>query len=443
MPNLFQIFATGLCVCIVLADEKYMWNRHVWDIPIPKLAAAGQIAMAAKLLFTLASFFTRQSLLCFYYRLVSDSGMQKFRIALHISNLFNLCVCISFIFLTIFQCIPVKAYWIYPPSGNCSDEGKTTLGAGVINCVADLLITTLPIPMVMRLKMRSRQRLAVVSLLALGFIVTIAGIVRTFFIWIAFMASYDETWFSYPLWIAAAVEIDLAVITACAPSLRPLIATYARPLVTSISKRSRAGTQEPSGEASRQLDFGSQGRGAKNGKALETIEMEQIAESASDSSQAAILLIEAAPLSTDEADAIAGDGKHDSISRSMKSGRSLHRSIHVRQSSDILHSDVPIPARQQPPPTTPPRTPPRSERPPESPFAQAGHLSSMYGSRRGTPEPDQEIRGKRSREWNWPLREELISRYASTPASEGHSSIAPKELNLKPAGIERLGESVE
>lgn len=57
--------------------------------------------MAAKLLFTLASYFTRQSLLCFYYRLVSDSGMHRFRIALHPANLFNISVCIAFVFLRI------------------------------------------------------------------------------------------------------------------------------------------------------------------------------------------------------------------------------------------------------------------------------------------------------------------------------------------------------
>lgn len=134
---------------------------HVWDIPPSALAHVGQVATAAKLLFTLASFSTRQSLLCFYYRIVSDSGMHIFHIALHAANLFNLSVCIAFVFLTIFQCIPVEAYRIHPPTGKCLYEGKVTLAAGVISCFADLLITTLPIPMVLRLQMRLRQRLAV------------------------------------------------------------------------------------------------------------------------------------------------------------------------------------------------------------------------------------------------------------------------------------------
>ena len=86
------------------------------------------------------------------------------------------------------------------------------LSGGSINCFSDLLTTLLPIPIVMRLQMPLRQRVGVCILLCMGLIVTIAGVIRTYFIWKSLMASYDETWFAYPLWIAAAVEIDLAVV---------------------------------------------------------------------------------------------------------------------------------------------------------------------------------------------------------------------------------------
>ena len=63
-------------------------------------------------------------------------------------------------------------------SDKCLDEGKVTLAAGIINCFADLLVTALPIPMVMRLQMPIGQRLGVAVLLGLGFIVTLAGVIR-------------------------------------------------------------------------------------------------------------------------------------------------------------------------------------------------------------------------------------------------------------------------
>jgi hypothetical protein len=61
--------------------------------------------------------------------------------------------------------------------------------------------------------MPRQQRVAVVILFSLGFIVTIAGIVRTWYIYKSLIAEYDITWYAYPLWIAAAVEIDLGVVS--------------------------------------------------------------------------------------------------------------------------------------------------------------------------------------------------------------------------------------
>lgn len=110
---------------------------------------------------------------------------------------------------------PVQAYWVFPPiaGSKCMDEGTTTLTIGIFNCLADLTTTLLPIPLVMRLKMPLKQRIEVCFLLGLGFVVTIAGIVRTYFIWKSLIDSWDTTWYSYPLWIAAAIEIDVAVVS--------------------------------------------------------------------------------------------------------------------------------------------------------------------------------------------------------------------------------------
>lgn len=92
------------------------------------------------------------------------------------------------------------------------------------NSVSDLLTTILPIPIIARLQMPLRQRIGVGILLCLGLLVTVAGAVRIYFTWDSLIASYDESWRAYPLWIATAVEIHLGLISACAPAWRPLLA---------------------------------------------------------------------------------------------------------------------------------------------------------------------------------------------------------------------------
>ncbi|GAB7349510.1 hypothetical protein MBLNU459_g0217t2 [Dothideomycetes sp. NU459] len=250
------VFSLGLGVTIILGNERYGWDRHVWDVPLSLFPHASIIAFVAKIVFTLSATFIRLSLICFYFRLVRDSGHRRFRLVLWAAVVWQVAVCIVFVGEVIGLCVhtladgrtadteslplrsPVSAYWRFPPppSAHCLDEGTVTLTAGVINCVSDLMVTLLPIPIIMRLNMPLRQRVGVTVLLCLGILVTVAGIIRTYFIWKSLIATYDETWFSYPLWICAAVEIDLAVLCACAPALKPLFSPPLHRLSVSLAR---------------------------------------------------------------------------------------------------------------------------------------------------------------------------------------------------------------
>jgi hypothetical protein len=79
-------------------------------------------------------------------------------------------------------------------NAKCLDEASATLAVGVISCIADLLVTLLPIPIILRLNMPWKHRTGVCVLLSLGLIVTIAGVVRTYYIWRTFRDPFDETW---------------------------------------------------------------------------------------------------------------------------------------------------------------------------------------------------------------------------------------------------------
>lgn len=71
-----------------------------------------------------------------------------------------------------------------------------------------------------------RQRLAVGILFGLGLIVTGAGIARTWYIYRSLFDEYDQTWYAYPLWIAAAVEIDLGVVRCDVPLADHILTKY-------------------------------------------------------------------------------------------------------------------------------------------------------------------------------------------------------------------------
>lgn len=89
------------------------------------------------------------------------------------------------------------------------------MSAGVLSCIADLLCTALPVPVIWSLNMPLRERISVIILLSAGMIVTVAGALRTYFIYSSLFGpeKYDQSWSTYPLWICAAIEIDLAIVS--------------------------------------------------------------------------------------------------------------------------------------------------------------------------------------------------------------------------------------
>jgi hypothetical protein len=208
------------------------------------VSSSFKIAYFAKLPFLFAGFFTASSLLAFYYRLIQESGVRWFRIALHCSVAFNILAWLPFVFTEIFVCMyvysnsrifllrttysidiyrinadkhlnrPIYAYWSFPePTGTrCLNDAGVTMAGGMVKIAVDLLITTLPIPLILRMNMQKQQRYLVVMLLGLGYLATAAGAVRAYFTWKAFYDTNDQTWYQYPAFIAAALENNIAIV---------------------------------------------------------------------------------------------------------------------------------------------------------------------------------------------------------------------------------------
>jgi hypothetical protein len=67
-------------------------------------SSASRIALSTKLLFTLAGSFTRASLICFYFRLIKDTGSSIFKYTLWAAFAYNIAIGIIFVILAVFLC---------------------------------------------------------------------------------------------------------------------------------------------------------------------------------------------------------------------------------------------------------------------------------------------------------------------------------------------------
>lgn len=84
----------------------------------------------------------------------------------------------------------------------------------------------LPIPLAWELRLPLRQRLAVIVTFGLGTAVVVVSALKTKYLVSSVRDSYDEQWDAYPLWICGIIELDVSLICASAPALRPLVARY-------------------------------------------------------------------------------------------------------------------------------------------------------------------------------------------------------------------------
>lgn len=83
----------------------------------------------------------------------------------------------------------------------------------IANLLCDILVAVLPIPIIVQLDLPMKRRLGLIALFGLAFVVIFAGSVRIYFVWQALFLSYDETWYTYGLWISSVVELDLGVVS--------------------------------------------------------------------------------------------------------------------------------------------------------------------------------------------------------------------------------------
>ena len=164
------------------------------------------------------------SLLLFYWRLTRESTKRLYRFCILGAIFVSVSVGLLLVLLNVFQCRPIQAFWTFPPIPHqkCLDEGWLTLGCGVANNIADIIVVVLPIPLIARLELPLRQRAGAIVLISLGLVVCVAGGARTYFTWYALIDNYDYTWNGFGIYVSAMIEVDLGVVSSIIPCSNPV-----------------------------------------------------------------------------------------------------------------------------------------------------------------------------------------------------------------------------
>jgi hypothetical protein len=134
----------------------------------------------------------------------------------------------------------------------CINDYRAMQFSSVFNTVSEIVIAILPVAAVFRFNVDPNQRWGVIGLFSLGYLVAIAGVVRSYYLW-KVVETYDLTWWASPQWCCSEVELDLALTCACAAPLRPPIARFIRRVKGLPESFTRMGRRTPFGKDDRSI----------------------------------------------------------------------------------------------------------------------------------------------------------------------------------------------
>lgn len=217
---------TVFFIISVLSDEKFLWIRHQYDIPVDHVTTGLKMVLSAQLMFAVACTLTKLSMLMLVRRMLASATLFWRRIttfAIIIVSVQGSVFCIT----VIFQCRPPQDYWKMSvgPQPTCINQGTSLLIAGIINTFTDLLVVLLPMRTVWSLQMPLRQMIIIIILFGCGFVSCGAGISRTYYMY-QVTQTWDQVWASYPVWMTSAIELYVGVICASIPASRPFFSIY-------------------------------------------------------------------------------------------------------------------------------------------------------------------------------------------------------------------------
>nr|XP_036578564.1 CFEM domain-containing protein [Colletotrichum truncatum]KAF6785859.1 CFEM domain-containing protein [Colletotrichum truncatum] len=167
--------------------------------------------------------FVRASVLVFLLRL----GGQKpgVRWAIHGLNIINGSMAVAVFLVALLQCLPIEANWdpVVRQSARCV-HNSFHISISSLNVVMDILVLAFPFWIFLGLKMRTGLKVAVICVFLIGAIVTVIAIIRLVLVYKLFYVPPDPNKDPFHAIgvVYNVVEVNLAIISAAAPALRPL-----------------------------------------------------------------------------------------------------------------------------------------------------------------------------------------------------------------------------
>ncbi|KAK4189845.1 hypothetical protein QBC35DRAFT_122246 [Podospora australis] len=184
---------------------------------------------------------TKVSILCFYLRIFPN---RPFRICTYTVMAWVVISGVVFVFCQIFQCVPISYIWegwkkgAYGPF-HCLDISGLGYTVAGFSIVQDMVILIMPLPLLLRMNIALRSRIAIIFMFSLGIFVLVTSCTR---LWALsnFGDSVNPTWDYTNVMIWTGLEVGVSIIVTSLPAIQVLFSRRRRRAATMLVVGSKA-----------------------------------------------------------------------------------------------------------------------------------------------------------------------------------------------------------
>ncbi|KAG4425145.1 hypothetical protein IFR04_001712 [Cadophora malorum] len=195
-------------------------GRHLDDLPLLEiLIPTLKHWYAYQIVYPFVLYLVKLSILALYYRILTQ---KNFRLWVWIVMGVITTQTIVVMFVQAFECRshPQNAWSPTFPQG-CNDVAASYYSMSTINVVTDVIILVMPLPTLAKLHINARRKLALVGIFSTGGVAILASCLR-FYALHVYAVTKDPSYDAIYILLWSQIEVNLAIISASAPALRPL-----------------------------------------------------------------------------------------------------------------------------------------------------------------------------------------------------------------------------
>ncbi|KAF9887832.1 hypothetical protein FE257_009492 [Aspergillus nanangensis] len=236
---------------------------HDEDIDNSARPSLNRANYAFTVLYNPALMAVKSSILVFYLTLTS--GEKVFRYANYVTLLVVNGAGLALTLVNVFQCRPVGAAFAFPTpaDAHCTDILTIYLSSSPVNIATDLAILFLPNPILTKMRLPRKQKIILVITFSFGFFVAIVDVIRIAYLQNAATSRQialrgihlqdghgdDINWYASLSFMWSVIEVNVSVMCACVPSLKPLVARIIPKMIRDTDDSSHITPAEQPAEA--------------------------------------------------------------------------------------------------------------------------------------------------------------------------------------------------